>query len=109
MVLVCDENAARSDWRLARVGECFTSKDNLVRFVNLQVATPQLDIKGKRLTDATYLMRPIHKLILIERKQHRSVPRRWSLNIILFIVFALIFMHNCLFYNAIGQQFVFFD
>ena len=65
VVLICDDNAARSDWRLARVVECFTSKDNLVRSVKLQVATSQLDNKGKRLTDVTYLIRPIHKLILL--------------------------------------------
>ena len=65
MVLICDENTARSDWRLARVVECFTSKDNLVRCVKLHVATSQLDNKGKRLSDATYLTRPVHKLILL--------------------------------------------
>ena len=65
VVLICDENTARSDWRLARVVECFTSKDNLVRSVKLQVATSQLDNKGKRLSDVTYLTRPIHKLILL--------------------------------------------
>ena len=45
IVLVCDENAARSD---ARVVKCFTLKDNLVRSVKLQLATTQLDKKGKR-------------------------------------------------------------
>ena len=65
IVLICDDNAARSDWRLARVVECFTSKDNLVRSVKLQLATSQLDGKGKRLSDLTYLTRPIHKLILL--------------------------------------------
>ena len=65
IVLICDDNAARSDWRLARVVECFTSNDNLVRSVKLQLATTQLDKKGKRLSDLTYLTRPIHKLILL--------------------------------------------
>ena len=65
VVLICDENTARNDWRLARVVECFISKDNLVRSVKLQLATSQLDNQGKRLTDVTYLTRPIHKLILL--------------------------------------------
>ena len=65
IVLICDENAARSDWRMARVVECFTSNDNLVRSVKLQLATSQLDGKGKRLSDLAYLTRPIHKLILL--------------------------------------------
>ena len=30
VVLLCDENEARSEWKLARVVECFTSNDGLV-------------------------------------------------------------------------------
>ena len=37
----------------------------LVRWVNLQFATTQLNSNGKRLTDLTFLNRPVHKLILL--------------------------------------------
>ena len=43
VVLICDENLARNDWRLARVVETFTSSDNLVRSVKLRLASSELD------------------------------------------------------------------
>ena len=65
VVLICDENLVRNDWRLARVVETFTSSDNLVRSVRLQVATANLDKNGRRQTDIQFLNRPVHKLILL--------------------------------------------
>ena len=65
IVLICDENAARSEWRIARVVEVFLSKDNLVRSVRLQIGTSNLNSNGKRKCDLQYLERPIHKLILL--------------------------------------------
>ena len=35
IVLISDENTARNEWRLARVVECFMSKDGLVRSVKI--------------------------------------------------------------------------
>ena len=65
VVLICDENLVRNDWRLARVVETFTSSDNLVRSVRLQVATANLDKNGRRQSDIQFLNRPVHKLILL--------------------------------------------
>ena len=65
LVLLCDENAARSEWRLARVVECFMSKDGLVRSVKIQLASNELDRQGKRTKEPTFLTRPIQKLILL--------------------------------------------
>ena len=64
IVLIVDENAARNEWKLARVVEVMASNDGLVRSAKLQLATTQLDAKGKRLSDLSYFTRPIHKLIL---------------------------------------------
>ena len=65
IVLIVDENTARNEWKLARVVEAIPSTDGLVRSVKLQLATTQLDSKGKRLIDLTFLDRPVHKLILL--------------------------------------------
>ena len=65
IVLIVDENTAHNEWKLARVVEAIPSTDGLVRSVKLQLATTQLDSKGKRLIDLTFLDRPIHKLILL--------------------------------------------
>ena len=65
MVLLCDENEERNDWKLARVVECFTSNDGLVRSVKIQLASNELDRHGKRMSEPTFRIRPIHKLILL--------------------------------------------
>ena len=65
VVLLCDENEERSDWKLARVVECFTSNDGLVRSVKIQLASNELDRHGKRMSEPTFRTRPIHKLILL--------------------------------------------
>ena len=65
IVLLCDENAARSEWKIARVVEVFVSRDNLVRSVRLQMGTSNLDSKGKRMSEPCFLTRPVHKLVLL--------------------------------------------
>ena len=65
VVLVVNENAARNEWKLARVVEVFTSNDGLVRSVNIQLASNELDRNGKRKTEPTILKRPVHKLIML--------------------------------------------
>ena len=64
VVLLCDENEERNNWKLARVVECFTSNDGLVRSVKIQLASNELDRHGKRMSEPTFRTRPIHKLIL---------------------------------------------
>ena len=50
---------------VVEVVEAIPSEDGLVRSVKLQLATTQLDAKGRRLTDLTFLNRPVHNLILL--------------------------------------------
>ena len=65
VVILKDENASRSDWKVARVVETLPSKDGLVRKVKLLMATPQLDDQGKPLQQRSFLERPIHKLVVL--------------------------------------------
>ena len=65
IVLISDDNAPRSSWRLARVIELYPSDDGLVRSVKLQLSTSRLDRHGKRMCDLTYFDRPVHKLVLL--------------------------------------------
>ena len=65
VVLVVNENVARNEWKLARVVEVFTSDDGLMRSVNIQLASNELDRNGKRKTEPTILKRPVHKLIML--------------------------------------------
>lgn len=65
VVLIKDDQAARCDWRLARVVEAIESTDGLVRSAKLRVGDPHLDKKGKRVGTVTYLERPVQKLVLL--------------------------------------------
>ena len=65
IVIVCDDNAPRNEWPLARITEVITGKDGLVRRVRLQMGTSRLDNKGKRLSTLTVLERPVQKLVLL--------------------------------------------
>ena len=79
IVLLCDDNVPRNSWRLAKVVEVLPSRDDLVRSVKIQLATSNLDKKGKRLSDPSIFTRPIHKLIpLIE--VDRSPPEEPSVD-----------------------------
>ena len=55
VVLLCDENEERNDWKLARVVECFTSNDGLVRSVKIQLASIELDRHGKRMRSRRFV------------------------------------------------------
>jgi len=65
IVILCEEDKPRSDWRLARVIETVQSTEGLVRRVKVLVGEPQLSDEGKRITKPLILERPIHKLILL--------------------------------------------
>ena len=65
VVIVKDDNVIRSQWRLGRVTEVTASKDGLVRKVRLLIGDASLDDNGRRVRPATYLERPIHKLVLL--------------------------------------------
>lgn len=68
IVLLQDDQAPRSEWKLARV--VFPSSDDRVRKVRLLVSDTTYDTKGKPRT-IQFLDRPIHKVItLIEADQN---------------------------------------
>lgn len=68
VVIIKDATARRNAWPLARVDEAFVDEDGYVRKVRLMVATSQLDNKGRKTENcASYVERPIHKLVLLFR------------------------------------------
>ena len=67
IVIVKDENFPRNKWKLAMVEETMPSADSKVRKVKLRVATQQLDASGKRNEKSSFIERPIHKLVLLQR------------------------------------------
>ena len=65
IVILQDEGSRRCHWQLARVTEVMPSGDGLVRSVKLLLATSQLDEKGKPRSKRTFLVRPIHKMVVL--------------------------------------------
>ena len=65
IVLLKDDEAPRSEWKLARVQEVFPSSDGRVRKVTLLVSDTTLDTKGKPKVKTVLLDRPIHKVITL--------------------------------------------
>lgn len=75
LALIVDDNLPRSQWKLGIVTETYPSKDGLIRKVRLQMATHELDQKGRRLKDPTFLERPIQKLVLLHSFSHSPRSR----------------------------------
>jgi len=67
IVIVKDKNLPRNKWSLARVEETFPSADGLIRKARLCIASQQLDSLGRRLEKPTFLERPVHKLVLLQK------------------------------------------
>jgi len=66
IVILNEEDKPRSNWRLARVVETLSNNDDgLVRQVKLLVGDPHLSDKGERVTKPAFLIRPVHKLVLL--------------------------------------------
>ena len=65
IVIVKDNNAARSQWELARVSAVNHSADGRVRTVKLTLADRDLDKKGKRINPQRFLDRPVQKLVVL--------------------------------------------
>lgn len=65
IVILKDETVVRESWPLAKVVEVYPSDDGLVRSINLQMGTCQLDSNGKRTGTVSYLKRPVHKVVLL--------------------------------------------
>ena len=68
IVLLKDENTPRCEWLTSVVTEVFVSEDNKVRSATVRLASC-LDNSGKRLGQATFLSRPISKLVLLLESQ----------------------------------------
>ena len=65
IVILCEDNSPRNQWKLARVTEVYPSADGRVRKVKLLVSDSTLDNKGKRTTKSVYLDRPVQKTVLL--------------------------------------------
>ena len=69
IVLLKDDNRSRNLWQLARVTETYASEDGLVRKVKIAMAVSDLDNKGRRKGELSYLERPVHKLVLLQETE----------------------------------------
>ncbi len=65
VVIVKEDNVPRNEWRLARVVETIADDAGFVRKVKLQMGQSKLGKKGERLTQVSFLERPIQKLVVI--------------------------------------------
>lgn len=74
LVIVKDVNLPRCQWQIARVCTAYMDGDNQVRKVRLEVANANsVNAQGQRVQPATYLERPIQKLVLLlEVEDNRS-------------------------------------
>ena len=63
IVILIDEKLPRNTWHLGRVIETYPSSDGLVRSVK---------VKTKSADNVTNLIRPIHKLCLLEAVKSQS-------------------------------------
>ena len=64
IVLLCDDNAVRNQWPLARVVECNLSHDSVVRSVKVLVGSKTYPKDSNK---RVYLTRPISKLVVLVR------------------------------------------
>ena len=65
IVIIKDDNLCRNEWKLAKVVETYPSKDGYVRSVKLLISDSEITNKGKRTKPVSYLVRPVHKLVLL--------------------------------------------
>ena len=65
VVIPKEDNPIRGTWRLEIVDSVKVSSDGLTRSVRLRMSVDRLTDKGKRVDEAVYLDRPIHKLVVI--------------------------------------------
>ena len=64
-MILKEDNPIRGTWRLGIVDSVKVSSDGLTRSVRLRMSTDRLTDKGKRVDEAVYLDRPVHKLVVI--------------------------------------------
>ena len=69
VVIIKDELTPRGNWNLGIIEKTYPSSDDKIRSVRVRVGDRNLNKEGKRVKATSYLDRPIHKLILITKKQ----------------------------------------
>ena len=74
IVLLKDDNQPRNSWSLCRVEETHPSADNRVRKVKLRIGDATLDKRGKRSQSATFLDRPVQKIVLLLENETGASP-----------------------------------
>lgn len=65
IVLLKDDSAPRSQWKMGRIIDVYLGQDGKVRSVRLLISDSTLDARGRRTTKPTYLERPIQKTVTL--------------------------------------------
>ncbi|KAL7842541.1 hypothetical protein SRHO_G00068440 [Serrasalmus rhombeus] len=65
IVIVQDDTAPRTEWKLAKVTKVYPAEDGYVRKLQLLISDSTLDKEGKRIGKPVYLERPIHKTVTL--------------------------------------------
>ncbi|KAL6472372.1 hypothetical protein MHYP_G00185600 [Metynnis hypsauchen] len=65
IVIVQDDTAPRTEWKLAKVTKVYPAEDGCVRKLQLLISDSTLDKEGKRIGKPVYLERPIHKTVTL--------------------------------------------
>ena len=63
VVLIVESNEPRNCWNVGRVEGVYPGKDGLVRKAKIKLGSRQLDMKGQRIEEPSYLERPVQKLV----------------------------------------------
>ena len=64
-IVLLKDNAPRNVWPLAKVDKVYLSDDGKVRSCRLLVGTSHLTYQGVRTRKASYLDRPVNKLVIL--------------------------------------------
>lgn len=83
VVLMVDDSVNRSYWRLGRVTECLTSKDGLVRSVNVRAPTEN--------KAPIILKRPINKIIVLIEHKQKGYQKLLSCSTHILVLFRFVF------------------
>ncbi|KAL7874934.1 hypothetical protein SRHO_G00059040 [Serrasalmus rhombeus] len=65
IVIVQDDTAPRTEWKLAKVTKVYPAEDGCVRKLQLLISDSTLDKEGKHIGKPVYLERPIHKTVTL--------------------------------------------
>ncbi|KAL7859131.1 hypothetical protein SRHO_G00142780 [Serrasalmus rhombeus] len=65
IVIVQDDTAPRTEWKLAKVTKVYPAEDGCIRKLQLLISDSTLDKEGKRIGKPVYLERPIHKTVTL--------------------------------------------